>query len=221
MLKKRSGGFTLIEVTIVLAITAGMVAIIFAGQRGVRSQAEFSDTVNEVASQLEAVRNAAVTSDNMVGSGTNLQQIVYGKYIYAKNNATVITIYDIIGTVTPNPAIGLVDQTSDCALLANNETLTLGTSYQITLPYGIKVQDNNGAAWQIVFHRTLCNGQLTVYDFSNNGAAGPPSMPVTQAGFNETTLPQTTAHITLTDPDGRTAQILIDGAHNGAITRKF
>jgi prepilin-type N-terminal cleavage/methylation domain-containing protein len=214
MLKNKSGGFTLIEVTIVLAITASMVAIIFSGQGAVVGGAKFSNTINEVVSDLQAVRNSAATSDNTAGSGTATTQIIFGKYIDAQNGTNTIKVYNIIGTAA--------DQTADCGTLAGGETLTQGALLKtITLPYGITISNTTGADSQIVFHRTLCAGDLTVYDFSADPTAIPPITPssyLVQSSYNETVIPQDQATITLADPSGRTATITIDGTHNGAIT---
>jgi len=175
MLKNKSGGFTLIEVTLVLAITAAMVAIIFSGQRAVRSQAEFNDTVNLVVSDLDAARNAAQTSnysnnttngaasDNANGTGN----VIWGVLVSTTRNSTAITITDIIGSAPSG-----TDQLASCATLASSEKLTAGYSYNINLGYGIKAQNGWQDTTYIVFHRSLCGGQLEAYNFSQDSLGG-------------------------------------------------
>jgi type II secretory pathway pseudopilin PulG len=218
MLKNKSGGFSLIELTIVLAITTAVAAIVLAGQNGIRDQSEFTSTVNSVVSQLTAVRNAAETSDNLNDTttcNTSTSCIVYGKMITTAQKDTKITISDIIGTG---------DQTQSCeSLETGGEGLTIGKTTTISIPDGIQVKallENPDV--QVVYHRSLCGGQLLTYDFSGLDAG----VPLEQAQYNEAADPSiinaTTPLFHLLDPrTGQVAAINIDGANNGSITATY
>ena len=196
MLKKKSGGFTLIEVTIVLAITAAMVAIIYSGQRSIRTEAEFSDTMNLIVADMEAVRNAAQTSNDSdltyaQSNGTTNQtptgatdmngtsNVIWGKLIegsYTSGSNTYLVVTDLVANVNGQ-------QTADCGVIAGSENISRGASYKINLPYGITVGGKNVSKEVIVFHRQLCGGQLQTYNFSQNniGSSNTPALDPTVA----------------------------------------
>jgi prepilin-type N-terminal cleavage/methylation domain-containing protein len=173
MLKDKSGGFTLIEVTIVLAITAGMVSIIFAGQQEVRTRTNFTNSVNNTVSDLDGVRNAVQTGNysstvlNNVGSdnATSTGRVIWGALISAPRNSPTIKVTYIVASGPPGSPI---DQTAPCSSLATNEYLTAGYSYDIKLGANVMVQNGWQNTTYIVLHRTLCGGQLQTFNFSED-----------------------------------------------------
>jgi len=204
MLKDSSGGFSLIEVTIVLAITAGLLAVALAGQTAVRGQAQFTGTVNDAVTRLEAVRNSAQTSSNdaIDAYGTDPTKIVFGKLVQAHVGDSFLTVSDIIGTN--------MGQTTDCAGLV--ETLSLTNSTKVPLNWGAKV---SGSDKVVTFHRQLCTGALHSYNLTGLS-------PTSQTNYSETPAAGSgTVAIDITDTSGRSATITVDGAHNGAITVRY
>ena len=225
MLKNKSGGFTLLEITIVMAISASLATIILAGQNAVRAQAEFTGTVNSVASSLEAARNAVQTSDNTdttlgTPSGTNVNAIVFAKVITANNGDNFITVQDVLGHVVIHSSDNQINQ--DCATV--QEYLHVGQSYAIPLKWGITVKTDltyPTSPVQIAYHRLLCGGQLMTYNLSGDPLITPLTTSIPQTEFSEALPTGQSGTILLEDPQGRKATITIDGANNGAVTRSF
>jgi type II secretory pathway pseudopilin PulG len=206
MLKNKSGGFTLVEITIVMAITAAFAAVILAGQGAVRQQSEFRATVQTVATDIEAARNAAATSDS-VGSGNNGAETLFSKLIIANQGASSISLTDVMGSGWQlGPCSGRV------------EALSTGAVKTINLDWGVTV-NTPGAPnrIQVAFHRLLCGGQLQTYVFGTGLG-----QPFNQNKYSESLTPSVIAgqstQIGFIDPQGNKATIHIDGSNNGAIT---
>jgi prepilin-type N-terminal cleavage/methylation domain-containing protein len=66
---KNQAGFTLIELMLVMAISAALVVLVFAGQRGLRSQAQFDADVNKLVSTLADAHNESTAAINLAGPG--------------------------------------------------------------------------------------------------------------------------------------------------------
>lgn len=74
-----SSGFTLIEITIVLAIVSGIAIIAFLGQGEFRSKARFTDAVDRTVSALTSAQNEANSAINTRDdAGTDDSQIFFG-----------------------------------------------------------------------------------------------------------------------------------------------
>jgi prepilin-type N-terminal cleavage/methylation domain-containing protein len=69
MAKNNQAGFTLIEIMLVMAISAMLAVLAFAGQQGLRSQAQFDADVNKLVSTLADAHNEATAAVNVAGRG--------------------------------------------------------------------------------------------------------------------------------------------------------
>jgi prepilin-type N-terminal cleavage/methylation domain-containing protein len=74
MVSNKQSGFTLVEIIIVLAISSGLAVIIFTGQRGLRSQAQFDAAVNKIVASVNETHNEATAGVNIVGTGDGSSQ---------------------------------------------------------------------------------------------------------------------------------------------------
>ena len=88
MLKKNTSGFTLIEITLVLAITSAMVVIIFSGSQASRGRSQFNATIDDVITNLQTIKaNVASSSDtDSLSAGTNLNTFKFGYLIEFRGN---------------------------------------------------------------------------------------------------------------------------------------
>jgi prepilin-type N-terminal cleavage/methylation domain-containing protein len=69
MPSNKQSGFTLIEIIIVMAISAGLFLIIFAGQKQLRERTRFDAAINETVQQIAYTRNYALAGVNPYGNG--------------------------------------------------------------------------------------------------------------------------------------------------------
>lgn len=85
MVKKFQSGFTLIEVSIVFAISGLLILVVFAGQRGLRARTQFDSAVDRVVSSATSARNQTIAAVNTVGigDGTDACPGGPGQYVYA------------------------------------------------------------------------------------------------------------------------------------------
>jgi prepilin-type N-terminal cleavage/methylation domain-containing protein len=63
-------GFTLVEITLVLAITSSLIAIAFTGQHALEERASFDASINTTLQDLSYARTDALANVNLVGNQT-------------------------------------------------------------------------------------------------------------------------------------------------------
>lgn len=88
MARKNEAGFTLIELIVAMAISSALAVIVFAGQRSLRSQAQFDADVNKIVSSIAAAHTEATAAVNLGGPGDGTRNclgtpIVGGAYVFA------------------------------------------------------------------------------------------------------------------------------------------
>lgn len=199
MLRSEESGFTLVELTIVLAVSAGLIVIALNGQAKSRQSVQFKYAVERTANVIDVARNNAVNSvDPLNGAGNSTTQIKWGKLVTINAYGSIVTITDIVGS---NP-----NQMTD----GSAQTLTLGTATDFQIPWGTKY--NGSTKLQFVFHRLLTSGVLVTYQLT------PADNPLTVI-YNENPTSSPTISIPLIDQVGaRTGQIVIDGPHGGSVS---
>lgn len=69
MARSSQAGFSLVELMLVLAISSSLAVIAFAGQRALRSRAQFDAAVNKIVASVADARNQASSGVNLVGTG--------------------------------------------------------------------------------------------------------------------------------------------------------
>ena len=79
-------GFSLTELVIVMAITSMLAVIAFAGQRSLRSRAQFDAAVDKIVSTVADAHSQAVAGVNIVGAGDGSSSCLggpAGQYVFA------------------------------------------------------------------------------------------------------------------------------------------
>lgn len=145
--KRRLGGFTLIEVMIVLAISSLLAIVLVGAYNGQQRRARFADAVESVVADLDRVK-AEVAAGYSTGSGNSGSRLFFGKaVVLAANNYQVQTLTsDFQDTVSG---------------LQNASTLTSGN-----FAWGVTFTGADQSLSQIVFARNLADGQLKTYVLS-------------------------------------------------------
>lgn len=200
---KPQGGFTLVEIVMVTAISGALMAIFIQGYRGVIARSRFSSAIETAKQTMVGVKNEANTTVN-IGSlkGTD-NNVIVGKMARFSKNSNVITVWSLVGDVAGISNLEQKDQ------------------YTVSLPYGVYFNPPSGTNGYVVFYRSATDGRLSVFtpaiDASvNNCSGGTPGLLCNRTYI----LPQnpTTGIYPFSDPNGYTAQININ-ASTGAITR--
>ncbi len=191
---KTRAGFTLIEVTVVLAISSLLTLILFTGYHDQQGRARFRDAVENLTSRLESTRTEANSTLNLrTGAGTDTAHIVFGRYVEFANGGDYT-----VGTLSA----------------ANNESGQLtgiadGGSDSGTIAWGVKVSGLTRPI-AVVFARSPQDGKLNTYiiDITNTGGSNP--------------LYQADSYSVSTDPtsnDLRSIPLaLSDGTHQATLT---
>jgi prepilin-type N-terminal cleavage/methylation domain-containing protein len=92
-------GFTLIEVTIVMAIAALLAVGILFSQSQFRQRLAFSAAVESVRTRLRQIQTEAIASVNVSGSGSGglSNQRIFGKLVEFKNGSNTVTTSTLLG----------------------------------------------------------------------------------------------------------------------------
>lgn len=147
-MKKRWSGFTLIEVSLFLAVTGLLFVGIALGTQNSISQQRSYDSIQNFAEFLKSVYSE-VSNPQSVGDGRS-DRAIYGKLITFdeeydlsgnKNDRRLIFVYDVIGDVKGNAGAGEIKTTLKS--LKVNVAIKNGTE---TLPAGIV--ENYVPRWQ-------------------------------------------------------------------------
>jgi prepilin-type N-terminal cleavage/methylation domain-containing protein len=167
-------GFTLVEVILALAISALLASIISLGQSGVRSQVQFSDTIDHIRNDLTAARNQATTtvSTKPGGAGLDSTHTIFGKLVTFEPcppGTVVVCEKYTVTTVTADSA-GVLDYGS----IASD-------GYTVDLAWNVKYDGYKSTPAQpsytntktyVLFARSQSNGRAQLY-FNNDPAAFP------------------------------------------------
>jgi len=85
---QKQAGFSLVELMITLAISGSLAVLAFAGQRSLRSQAQFDAAVDKLVGSIADARNEATAGVNVDGPGDGSQDCLNasvpgGQYVFA------------------------------------------------------------------------------------------------------------------------------------------
>jgi prepilin-type N-terminal cleavage/methylation domain-containing protein len=205
-------GFTLIEIILVVTISAALGAMVLSGQRQVRQRAQFSDGVEKIKNSLVGVKNEANTTVNSAG-GNDTDRIVIGKLARFTDNSSQIEVGTLVARCT-NPTCSEI-----------NPTLNQQDTYTITVPWGVTFDDPPSTVNVIAFIRSPLDGELTVYTPQKSDN-------VLDAGIyrRDSTTARQRATLRFDDPNGYGASIFVNAARlpgggfdagEGLITRSF
>jgi prepilin-type N-terminal cleavage/methylation domain-containing protein len=157
----RQGGFTMIEVLIVLAISGLLLLITLFGQGPIRTQSEFRDGAESFRAQLETIKDEVSTTVSRTdegclgfGAGRRADCVKFGKLVNFNNNSSGFTTREIVGdgpgSADPSPNVPVTDP------------VFFGNTAQKELDWQIEFR-NQIEPNQIVFARHSGTGALLTY----------------------------------------------------------
>jgi prepilin-type N-terminal cleavage/methylation domain-containing protein len=173
MLKtNRQGGFTLIEIMLAMAVSAGLLSIVFVGQRQIREQAQFSDSVERQVATLVSVKNEANNTLNALGAGNIPTEEIYGLAATYMPGSSIVTVDTLVASVD-----------KDTGNYTSN-TLARRDSYTVSMPYGSRY-DASSPSKVVVFAKAHISGQLLGYSMTPANYTDLTAYPGSaQPGFN-------------------------------------
>lgn len=140
------GGFTLIEVTIVMAITTLMMLVLIGFYRDTQKRTLFRDGVERLLTDLEKIKTEA-NSSFTTGTGDNAARVFFGKAVSMNDNSSAL----VITTMTADR--------NDSGALSGLQAVATTT---VTLPWGVYCECNSTNN-QVVFSRAPTDGKLDTY----------------------------------------------------------
>jgi prepilin-type N-terminal cleavage/methylation domain-containing protein len=196
MPKFLSSGYTLVELTLVMAITSLLAAAVFEGQLALRTQAQFDADVDKIVTSIAQARDEATSGINSVGNGTGLGDdcvggtppAVFAGSLFSADNALPggpfeITFYE----ANPNP-------------VATATACPFGVATSIDVPSGVTMASASGGE---AFVRTSVGGVDAC------PTTGVPLATVVSY-FAQGACPVGTWTLSLKDSDGHVATIQVD-----------
>ncbi len=206
--KQRQGGFTMIEVMIVLGISGLLLLITFFGQGNIRTQAQFQDSVESLRSKLERLKDevtttASTTNDGcplgISAGGDNANCVQFGKAVRFSDGSSLFRTSSIGGDGPaqgdPDPIVPVIDPFE--FNVANLE-MRLGNTAVI----------NAGSPTTVVFTRHTGTGSLQTYVLTQDDG------PLDAQATYTTNNPGSEGRITLVGPDCDRADLVINDPAN-------
>lgn len=152
-------GFTLIEIIMVMAVSAALGSMVLFGQAEVRKRAQFSDGIEKTKNALMGVKNEANTTVNACfvppgpcgSGGDDTSHIVVGKLAEFTDDSSVIQVSTLLA------------RCQDIACNNIDVFLNKRDTYSINIPWGVFFDDSSSDADAIAFIRSPQDGDMTVY----------------------------------------------------------
>ena len=197
MLARRQAGFTLVEIIIVMAISSALAVIALMGFSTLRSQAQFSDSIERLKEKVTAERQEALATVKLSG-GTDSSRVTFGRLLTFTPGSSAIQIQTLYTANNPAPAAGQAVFTNPA------EDVTY------TVPWGVTF--TGASVTRVAFVRSTTDGALQTAT-STAWVAGS----YTYGNFAPNGAPR---NLNFRDPSGRTAFLTVTPTNNG-ITRTF
>jgi len=103
MANKRQSGFTLIEIIMTMAISAGLAVVALAGFSAMRAQTQFSDAVERLR-EATVQRRTETNSAVQFTSGDDASQIAFGRIMTFTPGSGIVQIQTLVTSSTESPA---------------------------------------------------------------------------------------------------------------------
>lgn len=233
MVGSRQAGFTIIEITLFMAITGLLFTIAFLGIgnsiRTVRFtdsgrsletfiQKQYDDIVNGLNDRSSQVSCAGGTVDTTTAQDVGTSNcIVMGRLLQFKQGSGVVTEYTVIGTEPANVNYSLSDDQLIIAFSPKVVTNTGVTTYTVpwSAPFtGFKRLNDNSATNGLLLIRSPSSTRIVSYTFKISGST-PTASEITTAINDSNSRGQTTNFcIKNYDLQGPAAKLVITGGAN-------
>jgi prepilin-type N-terminal cleavage/methylation domain-containing protein len=203
--KHKIRGFTLIEVTLALAISTLMILLLFGTYRNARRRAAFTDAIERVVTTLEQAKTEAVSTVNVkpASPGTTSGRVVFAKavdFATSSNQQYTRTLLADRSDTLQNIALSPEVQSSTVPWQVGFLSVGSGSTHDF-----------------VVFTRSVADGRLNTYVFDLATFSNLPA-----ANYSTVSNPADTAVATLAfqDPNGLRANVKVNAA-TSEITREF
>jgi type II secretory pathway pseudopilin PulG len=199
MLMRKQGGYSLIEVTLFLAISSMLAIMAIAGFSNTRGQAQFSDSVERLTQQVLERRQEALSTVKLSG-GTDANNVTFGRLLTFTPNSSTVQVQTLVTSSNSAPTNGQ-------AVVVNNAETT-----SFDMAWGVTYTGNQ--PMQVAFTRSTVDGvlQTTAWNGLDNN--------LTYSDFTPPANVATTFSVNVIDPNSRRAHLVIDPAKNG-VTRVY
>jgi len=194
---KRQGGFTLVELTLVLALTSGFALLALGSYSAIRNQAQFNDSMERLQTAVLGERQEALATIKLGGSGddgTDADNVSFGRLLIFTPGSSEVKVYSLRTANSEAPDPGQ-------AVTAIGKETTA-----ITLQWG--AQFAGPQAMVVAFTRSLTDGSLRTTVVANQATWTYGDF---VGGATEVGLPVTGS--------GQSGQLLVDQNTNGVTVR--
>jgi prepilin-type N-terminal cleavage/methylation domain-containing protein len=218
MYPQKQNGFTLIEISLVFAITGFLVLIAFTGQDQIRARAQFDSSINQLVATVGEAKTEAVAGLNLTDTGPNMGEGVNGGACPGGNPANPYvfagTVWSADSTVVGGLAVVTIDYFKAETNPATKDLDGIACQFDsknVSIPYDYNVAVENTALTQpggrIIFARNNIGG---VNVCQQTTMAGYPASAEPVFGDAAACVQPGPLVLTFTDGDGHKAQISID-----------
>ena len=165
------GGFTLVEVSLFLAITGLLFLGVTIGVQNSIFQQRYNDSVQNF---VEFLRSAYSKTENVQGTndGGNTKKAIYGKLItFGENNSDDIFMYDVIGNAKCEGSFdGTIGALKDCKAEVIEGGNLIGQAESYNPRWSAAIQDVKGDLYKgaILITRHPQSGTIYTFVMNNN-----------------------------------------------------
>lgn len=209
--QRTQAGFTLIEITIVMAIVAMLSGLAFAGFSAMRGQAQFSDAVERMKEDVLAQRTEALSTVKLSG-GTDAANVTFGRVLTFTPGSSTVRVETLRTANNSAPTAG--QAVSVVAAETTSYSIPWGITYQNAQKTGPPLGGVVGGTVRVAFTRSAVDGSLQTATSLQPGGLAPGYT------YGEFAPNGPAANLNFTDAQGRKAFLTIDPTKD-SITRTF